>query len=253
MKNLVPVMGMVIILSVVGIGDCGPATSVPQTIVSEAVVPTETLTATPALSPALSKVEGEAEGLTPTLAPTPTVTSTCTPTATPTSTATPTLTATPTPTDTPTVTPVLSTVEGPTPTTISTATPAPTATLVPPTDTPTPAYQFLPDGPAWPDMSHPCPECPRAGAYIIGTVRDAGGNPLGGVRLICYADWHRYPVVGSKGGGEVGQYDCRIDQANATFYVVVLDEADRPISPEAAVDFDLMVACRYIQDWRRNY
>ena len=52
---------------------------------------------------------------------------------------------------------------------------------------------------------------------------------------------------------EVGQYDCRIDQANATFYVVVLDEADRPISPEAAVDFDLLVSCRYIQDWRRTY
>jgi hypothetical protein len=35
--------------------------------------------------------------------------------------------------------------------------------------------------------------------------------------------------------------------------VVVLDEADRPISPEAAVDFDLLVSCRYIQDWRRTY
>ncbi len=102
-------------------------------------------------------------------------------------------------------------------------------------------------------MSHPCPGCPRAGAYIVGTVRDAGGNPLGGVRLVCYADWHRYPVVGSKGGSEVGQYNCRIDQANATFYVVVLDEADHPISPEAAVDFDLLVSCRYIQDWRRTY
>jgi len=222
-------MGIVIILSVVGIGACGPGTSVPQPVVSEAVVPTGTPTA----------------ALTPTLTATSTGTPTATPspTATATSTATPTLTATPTCTDTPTVTPVLSEAEGP----------APTATPVLPTDTPTPAYLFLPDGPARPDMSHPCPGCPRAGAYIVGTVRDAGGNPLGGVRLVCYADWHRYPVVGSKGGGEVGQYDCRIDQANATFYVVVLDEADRPISPEAAVDFDLIVSCRYIQDWRRTY
>ena len=102
-------------------------------------------------------------------------------------------------------------------------------------------------------MSHPCPECPRAPAYIVGTVRDAGGNPLGGVRLVCYNDWHRYPVVGSKGGGEVGQYDFPIIQATATWYVVVLDEADRPISPEAAVDFDPLVSCRYIQDWRRTY
>jgi hypothetical protein len=131
--------------------------------------------------------------------------------------------------------------------------PTPTATPVLPTDTPTPAYLFLPDGPARPDMSHPCPECPRAPAYIIGTVRDAGGNPLGGVRLVCYNDWHRYPVVGSKGGGEVGQYDFPIIQAATTWYVVVLDEADRPISPEAAVDFAPLVSCRYVQDWRRTY
>ncbi len=224
-KSLGLVVGIAIILSVVGTGACGPGTPVPQPVTSEVMVPTETLTAT----------------LTPTLTPTPTATSTHMPTATPTSTAT----LTPTSTDTPTVTL--------TPTATSTATPVPTATPVLPTDTPTPAYLFLPDGPARPDMSHPCPGCPRAGAYIVGTVRDAGGNPLGGVRLVCYADWHRYPVVGSKGGGEVGQYNCRIDQANATFYVVVLDEADRPISPEAAVDFDLLVSCRYIQDWRRIY
>jgi hypothetical protein len=181
----------------------------------------------------------------------PTATSTGTPTATPTptatSTATPTLTATPPPTDTPTTTstatPVLSAVEGP----------EPTATPVLPTDTPAPAYLFLPDGPARPDMSHPCPECPKAPAYIIGTVRDAGGNPLGGIRLVCYNDWHRYPVVGTKGGGEVGQYDFPIIQAATTWYVVVLDEADRPISPEAAVAFDPLVSCRYIQDWRRTY
>ena len=140
-------------------------------------------------------------------------------------------------------TPVLSAVEGP----------VPTATPVLPTDTPTPAYLFLPDGPAQSDMSHPCPECPKAPAYIIGTVRDAGGNPLGGVRLVCYNDWHRYPVVGTKGGGEVGQYDFPIIQAATTWYVVVLDEADHPISPEAAVAFDPLVSCRYIQDWRRTY
>jgi hypothetical protein len=242
-KKLGLVVEMVIILSAMGIGACGPSTSVPQPIVSEAGVPTETLTATLVLS--------GAEGLTPTLTPMPTATSTDTPTATlmpsATSTATPTLTATPTSTNTPTLTltptatstatPVLSTVEGP----------------VLPTDTPTPAYLFLPDGPARSDMSHPCPECPRAPAYIIGTVRDAGGNPLGGVRLVCYNDWHRYPVVGSKGGGEVGQYDFPIIQATATWYVVVLDETDCPISPEAAVVFDPLVSCRYIQDWRRTY
>jgi hypothetical protein len=76
---------------------------------------------------------------------------------------------------------------------------------------------------------------------------------LGGVRLVCYNDWHRYRVVGSKGGGEVGQYDFPTIQATATWYVVVLDETDCPISPEAAVVFDPLVSCRYIQDWRRTY
>jgi hypothetical protein len=230
-RNLRPVIGVVIILSVMGVGTCGPGTPAPQPGVSEAVVPTETPTA----------------ALTPTRTPMLTASTTCTSTVSPTSTATATLTPTATPrsTDTPTVTP--------TPTATSTATPAPTATPVLPTDTPTPAYLFLPDGPARPDMSHPCPECPRAPAYIIGTVRDAGGNPLGGARLVCYNDWHRYPVVGSKGGGEVGQYDFPIIQATATWYVVVLDEVDHPISPEAAVDFDPLVSCRYIQDWRRTY
>jgi hypothetical protein len=237
MKNLGPVMGMVIILSAMGMSACGPGTPTLQSGVSEAVVPTETPTA----------------ALMPTLTPTPTATATGTSTVAPTSTATLTPTATPTSTDTPTATLTPTATCTATPVLSEDAGPEPTATPALPTDTPTPAYLFLPDGPARPDMSHPCPGCPRAGAYIVGTVRDAGGNPLGGVRLVCYADWHRYPVVGSKGGGEVGQYDCRIDQANATFYVVVLDEADRPISPEAAVDFDLLVSCRYIQDWRRTY
>lgn len=134
---------------------------------------------------------------------------------------------------------------------------APVAAPPPPeptsTDTPTTAYQFLPDGPARPDMSFPCPGCPKAPAYIVGTVRDAGGNPLEGVRLVCYNDWYRSDVIGSKGGSDIGRYDFIINQAPATWYVVVLDEADRPISPEAAVDFDPLVAGRYIQDWRRTY
>jgi hypothetical protein len=67
---------MVIILSAMGMGACGPRTSVPQPIVSEAGVPTKTFTATPVPRPALSEVEGEVEGLTPTLTPMPTAIST---------------------------------------------------------------------------------------------------------------------------------------------------------------------------------
>jgi hypothetical protein len=101
---------------------------------------------------------------------------------------------------------------------------------------------------AQPDLSQPCPGCPRAPGYVTGRVVDAGGNPLAGVRLVCYNSWHRYPVVGTKGSGE---YDFPILQAEATWYVVVLDEADQPISAEALVQFDPLEACWYRLDWQR--
>ena len=68
------------------------------------------------------------------------------------------------------------------------------------------------------------------------------------MRLVCYNEWHRYPVVASKGGGV---YDFPITQANTTWTVVVVDQNDQPISPEAHVPFELLVSCRYILDWRR--
>jgi hypothetical protein len=139
--------------------------------------------------------------------------------------------------------------------------PMPTETLAPPPVVPTPAldaggtsqteqavHRFLPLGSAQPDLSQPCPGCPRAPGYIVGRVVDAGGHPLAGVRLVCYNDWHRYPVVGSKGSGE---YDFPILQAEATWYVVILDEADRPASPEAPVHFNPLEACWYRLDWQR--
>jgi hypothetical protein len=175
--------------------------------------------------------------------PTPGLTQTATSTPIP-PTATPTCTATPWPrppssTDTPTST------TAPLPST----TPAPTATRtrLPPTSTSSP-YRFLPAGPAQPDPSHPCPGCPQAPAYIVGRVVDTAGNPLPGVRLVCYNEWHRYPVVASKAGGE---YDFAIIQAETIWYVVVLDQADQAISPEASVPFHLHETCRYILNWRR--
>ena len=118
---------------------------------------------------------------------------------------------------------------------------------MPPTATALP-YRFLPAGPALPDPSHPCPGCPLAPAYIVGRVMNAAGNPLAGVRLVCYNEWHRYPIVASKGSGD---YDFNITQADTTWYVVVLNEADGPISPEVAVPFKLTESCRYILNWQR--
>jgi hypothetical protein len=157
-------------------------------------------------------------------------------------------TGTPTPSSTVSATPV-----PPSPTPTETVTP----TLVGPTPAPSPeevdkagqiTYRYHPLGPAQPELSQPCPGCPRAPGYIVGRVVDAGGNPLAGVRLVCYNDWHRYPVVGSKGGGE---YDFPILQAEATWYVVILNEADQPVSPEAPVHFNPLEACWYRLDWQR--
>jgi hypothetical protein len=234
-------------LIVVLIGACqSPLANVPATAPAlpatapAPILPTHTLppTQTPLPSPTA----------TPTLTPTPLQTNTQTPT--PTTTATPTLippTATSTSTWTPTPTPPPPT---PTPTPIPpTVTRAPTATPSPRPPAPSPSpYRFLPAGPVQADPSHPCPACPRAPAYIVGHVLDASGNPLAGVRLVCYNEWHRYPVVASKGGGE---YDFPIIQADTTWYLVVLDQTDTPISPEVPVTIRLAESCRYILDWQR--
>jgi hypothetical protein len=84
----------------------------------------------------------------------------------------------------------------------------------------------------------------------VGRIVDAGGNPLAGVRLVCYNEWHRYPIVASKVSGE---YDFPIIQADTTWYVVILDQADQPISPVVAVQFRLQESCRYILDWQRAH
>jgi len=191
------------------------------------------------------------------------------PPSTPTPSPAPTATPTPRPTDKPSLLPTdTSAPARPTETPISTQTPSPppptrtvTWTPIPPTDTraptatrkpPTPApvttHRYLPSLPAQPDPSHPCPGCPRAPAYIVGQVTDAAGNPLAGVRLVCYNDWHRYDVVASKGGGE---YDFPITQADTTWFVLVLGQSDQPISPAAPVTVILVESCRYILNWQR--
>jgi hypothetical protein len=83
----------------------------------------------------------------------------------------------------------------------------------------------------------------------VGHVSNASGHPLAGVRLVCYNEWHRYPVVASKGGGE---YDFPIIQADTTWYVFVVDQNDQPISAKVPVPFRLEESCRYILDWRRR-
>jgi hypothetical protein len=109
-------------------------------------------------------------------------------------------------------------------------------------------FQFVPKGEVRLEPGHPCPGCPHAPGYIIGNVFDAAGRPLCGARVLCYNDWHRYPVVGTKGGGE---YDIPVIQAATVWKVLVVDELDQPLSPEAEVSFDPLVGCWYRVDWQQ--
>jgi hypothetical protein len=189
-----------------------------------------------------------ASSATPTQTPTVTSTSTSPPTRAP--------TATRTPTQTPTASATTPSPLPPTPTVrlsahgaAQTPTPVPPTATLAPKLTPSPSgYRYFPVGTAQPDRSHPCPGCPKAPAYIAGRVFDVAGNPLAGVRLVCYNNWHRYPVITSKASGE---YDFVIIQAKATWYVVVLDQADQPISPEVPVHFNPLEACWFLLDWQR--
>jgi hypothetical protein len=254
LNRIRPALGLVVLLW--GTTICGVGTPLAPVITETSLAPTETATATTVLEPTA----------TCTLQPTPTsnatpttlssesgeqsATAIATATATPTATTPPTPTWTQTPTQFPTATPT-SLPPSSTPTETGTpapvvVTPAPSAEDVDETEQTT--YRYRPIGPAQPDLSQPCPGCPRAPGYIIGQVVDAGGQPLAGVRLVCYNEWHRYPIVGTKGGGG---YDFPILQAEATWYVAILNEADQPISPEAPVHFNPLEACWYRLDWQR--
>lgn len=228
---------------------CGSAASTPPRVVgTSSLVLTVTNTASSAPAPTATHTPWP----TPTVSATPTPPS-LTPGVQPgheTKTATPTSawTATPTPSPTASATPV-----PPSPRPTQTWTPSPVAPVSTPSlegedETAQAGYRYLPVGPAQPDLSQPCPGCPRAPGYIVGHVVDSGGNPLAGVRLACYNDWHRYPAVGTKGSGE---YDFPIIQADAIWYVLVLDEADQPLSPEVPVHFNPLEACWYRLDWQR--
>jgi hypothetical protein len=238
-----------IVLLIFGVITCGCIESVPSRAVN---LPSLVLTLTNTVSPTPTLIAGHS--------PSPMLTASFIPTSpSPAPGALPdyeTRTAAPAPThtDTPIPSPTASaTLMPPSPMPTETVTPSPVAATPVPgpgeaDETGQTPYRYHPLSPAQPDSSQPCPGCPRAPGYIAGRVVDAGGNPLPGVRLVCYNDWHRYPVVGSKGGGE---YDFPILQAEATWYVVILDESDQPISPEVPVHFNPLEACWYRLDWQR--
>lgn len=117
----------------------------------------------------------------------------------------------------------------------------------PPTPIPAPAYQFRLAGPPAPDPAYAI--C----CYLFGTVRDAGGNGLEGVRIQAFNEWNTLAPALSKGGGEAGQYNIPIGSDLVNWYVMVLDGAGNQISSQVQIQFDPNAANGYRLDWQRAY
>lgn len=139
--------------------------------------------------------------------------------------------------------------QAPAPTEPPAVQPTDTATpfVQPPTPAPAPSYQFRLAGP--PSAAPSYPNC----CYILGTVRDAAGNPLEGVPVQAFNEWNTLPPALTKGGGEAGQYNIPIGHDTVTWYVVVVDTAGNHISTQAAVPFDPNTANGFRVNWQRTY
>lgn len=117
----------------------------------------------------------------------------------------------------------------------------------PPTPVPAPAYQFRLAGPPEPDASYSI--C----CYLFGTVRDASGTGLEGVRIQAFNEWNTLAPAVTKAGGEAGQYNIPIGRDLVNWYIMVVDSAGTQISSQVQVQFDPNVANGYRVDWQRAY
>ncbi|MBC7224169.1 MAG: hypothetical protein H5T59_07840 [Anaerolineae bacterium] len=150
---------------------------------------------------------------------------------------------TPTPVPpTPTSPPATPTPEGP-PTPTPTPRPSPTST--------SPPYLFVPAGPVRHDAEQAC-----FANYIRGTVRDAQGNPLEGVRIYAYDQWGNEAFATSKGGADLGQWDIVIGGTPDVWHVVVVDGEGNALSPVVDVPHHQegpdKAACWHWLDWQRT-
>ncbi len=143
----------------------------------------------------------------------------------------------------------------PTPTPVETPTPMPTNTPSGPTPTPVPptpsgGYAFQQDGAVRPGSAPGC--------GIFGYVRDAQGSFMQDVRVSVYNEWgfvipqpaRSKPVDAP----DAGYYDVTLNLVPGRWYVVVVDEGGREISPVVTVTrADESAPCLYRVDWRRTY
>lgn len=124
-----------------------------------------------------------------------------------------------------------------------TATPEPSAT-------PIPAYPYT----LARSVRYSNGDCP--GTYALGTVTDRSGAPIAGVRLSLVDEYGNAATAVTKPGpGDTGRYDFPMGGPPRRFYMTVVDEAGRALSPRVEILHDLPPqqgnGCRWV-DWRRN-
>lgn len=94
---------------------------------------------------------------------------------------------------------------------------------------------------------------PERGCFIgsiFGFIKDASGNPLAGVRVKVFNPWGYEAVSVSKGGPDLGYYDIILSTQPSIWYVVVISEDGRELSPRVTVEHrENSPACHYQVDW----
>jgi len=120
------------------------------------------------------------------------------------------------------------------------------AQIQPPTPAPVPALPFRLAGPPAADPNASC-------CYILGTIRDAAGTGLEGVRVQVSTMWTEPVVSTSKGGVDLGKYDIPIGYDAVTWNILLVDAEGKQISSQVQVPFDPAVAGAYRVDWVRSY
>lgn len=119
-----------------------------------------------------------------------------------------------------------------------------------PSATPNPAFQF--------ELARPVRysngDCP--GTYAMGIVTDGAGNPLTGVRLHLVDEFGNESTAETKPGpSDAGRYDFPMGGPARHFYITIVDQAGKPLSPSVEILHDLPPQegqnCRWV-DWRRG-
>jgi hypothetical protein len=116
-----------------------------------------------------------------------------------------------------------------------------------PTSVPEATQQFRLAGPPAADPRYPI--C----CYIFGTVRDAAGKGLEGIRVQAANEWTPPAVAVTKGGTDLGKYDIPVNTAIVNWEIVLVDAAGNAISTKVQIHFDANASNGYRVDWQRSY